>query len=203
MNDELIFLIKKAIGSETRNSFCKMAGISAGNFSRIMRGQRPSPDILLRISCCSKETVSYEQLMSAAGYTHNSGRGDIAILGAISAGTPIEAIEASEGRIRLDYDCSGAKEGNFALKVVGDSMDAANIPDGSVVVVRPQTSLDDGDIGAFRINGDVTVKRSYRKGENIVLMPVSTNPEHYPQIYAPEDDVALLGKVVMVLIDFE
>ena len=82
-------------------------------------------------------------------------------------------------------------------------MDAANIPDGSVVVVRPQTSLDDGDIGAFRINGDVTVKRSYRKGENIVLMPVSTNPEHYPQIYAPEDDVALLGKVVMVLIDFE
>ena len=82
-------------------------------------------------------------------------------------------------------------------------MDAAGIPNGSVVIVRPQNNLDSGEIGAFRVNGDVTVKRLYIEGNKTILMPVSKSPEYFPQIYTEEEEVSLLGKVIMVLIDFE
>ena len=204
MEKSLLELIEKAVGEASRNDFCRRAGISAGNFSRIMHGQRPSPEVLFRISYCSKETVSYEELMSAAGYIERQSKDNtINILGSIAAGSPIEAVNDVKGHITLDYDCSGRNAGNFALKVVGDSMDAAGIPNGSVVIVRPQNNLDSGEIGAFRVNGDVTVKRLYIEGNKTVLMPVSKSPEYFPQIYTEEEEVALLGKVIMVLIDFE
>ncbi len=202
MNSNLISLINMAIGEESRNNFCKRAGISAGNLSRIMRGQRPSPDVLECIANCTQATVTYRQLMEAAGYIDEE-MDDIAIIGAVAAGSPIEAVENIEGYISLNYNCSGAAKGSFALKVVGDSMDAAGIPDGSVVVVRPQSKLEEGEIGAFRVNGEVTVKRGYISNKRIMLMPVSHNSEHFPQVYTEEDDISLLGKVVMVLIDLE
>ena len=200
--NELVNLINIAIGQCSRNEFCRKAGISAGNLSRIMRGQKPSPEVLERIARCANATISYDQLMEAAGYITNK-RESIAILGSVAAGSPIEAVEDIRGYISLDYECSGASKGNFALKVVGDSMDAAGIPDGSVVIIRPQDKLAEGEIGAFRVNGEVTVKRNYINKGRILLMPVSSNPEHFPQVYTEEDDIDLLGKVVMVLIDFE
>ena len=60
-------LIEMAVGNGSRNEFCRRAGISAGNFSRILKGQKASPEILRKIAAASA-TVSYSQLMQAAGY---------------------------------------------------------------------------------------------------------------------------------------
>ena len=63
-------LIEMAVGNGSRNEFCRRAGISAGNFSRILKGQKASPEILRKIADASA-TVSYSQLMQAAGYVED------------------------------------------------------------------------------------------------------------------------------------
>lgn len=202
----LVNLIETAIGELSRNEFCKKARISAGNFSRIMQGQRPTPDILERIAGASDGKVTYEQLMLAAEYIENKTAAErgIPIYGVISAGSPIEAIEDIQGYVTLDYPCGGAAHpGNFALRVNGDSMNAMNIPDGCVVIVHPQEDIKDGEVAAVLVNGDATIKRIYRTDEHLMLMPASLNPIHQPQIYSENDDVRLLGKVVMSLVDIE
>jgi len=98
--------------------------------------------------------------------------------------------------MQLGQDC-------FALRVVGNSMDRANIPDGSVVIIRRQEQIRDGEIGAVLVDGQATVKRIYRQGEHIVLAPVSSDPEYSPQIYVNEDAVKVLGKVVFSLVEIE
>ena len=202
----LIDLIQCAIGEDSRTAFCRKAGISAGNFSRILKGQIPSPAVLRKIAYCAP-AVSYEQLMQAAGYTaipvETESKPAIPVYGSIAAGSPIEAIENFSGTIRLDLPNMQLGQDCFALRVVGNSMDRANIPDGSVVIIRRQEQIRDGEIGAVLVDGQATVKRIYRQGEHIVLAPVSSDPEYSPQIYVNEDAVKVLGKVVFSLVEIE
>lgn len=203
--------IQMAIGDCSRNEFSKKAGISAGNLSKIMHGQRPSPEVLKKIAQASCGRVTYEALLAAAGYVElprqkeerNEQHRGIPIYGSIAAGSPIEALEDLQGSIELKGDFARVGEGSFALKVVGDSMDMANIPDGSVVVIRPQSTIGQGEIGAVQVNGEVTIKRVYSQGEQLTLLPVSHNPIHQPQIYTKEDDIRILGKVVLALVDID
>ena len=92
----------------------------------------------------------------------------------------------------------------FALRIKGDSMTAANIPDGSLVTVRVQPQVENGEIAAVRVNNEnVTVKR-FKKDKNIVqLIPQSYNPEHQIQIYdLKSDKIDVVGKVVECKVEF-
>jgi len=194
--------IKRAMEGYSLNEFARMAGISAGNLSRILRGQRPSPDVLKKIAQASGGNVSYEQLMCAADYIREKQKkSSIPIYGTISAGLPIEAYEDIMGYVDLDYSYPGDQGEYIALKISGDSMDAVNIPDGAIVVIRLQPELTDGQIGAVMINGEATVKRVYVKDGSIVLMPCSHNPKHQPQIYKLPDEVKIIGKVVKAIVE--
>ncbi len=89
-------LILKCIGQNSRNEFCRRAGISAGNLSRILHGQRPRPEVLSKIAAAGYG-VSYERLMEAAGYLEQPGpqtedASGIPIFGSIAAGSPVEAL---------------------------------------------------------------------------------------------------------------
>ncbi len=204
-NRELNALIEKAIGKSSRNEFCRRAGISAGNLSKILRGQKPSPEILERIAE-SSAFVEYFELMQAAGYIEaeqQTANAAIPIVGSIAAGAPIEAAENFSGYLKIEYGHKNLGRDCLALNVVGDSMDLANIPDGSTVIVRRQDTLKDGDIGAVMVNGEVTVKKVFRKDAYLMLTPVSSKPVYQPQIYSPEDDVRILGKVILTIVDME
>ena len=126
---------------------------------------------------------------------HNLRR--IPILGRISAGMPIYAAENIEGYTYTDLNHGGEY---FALRVKGDSMDAARIADGDIVIVRKQDIVEDGEIAVVLIDmQDATMKRFYHNGSSITLMPQSTNPAHKPQIYdLTKTNVTVLGKVVKV-----
>ena len=92
--------------------------------------------------------------------------GQIPVVGVVTAGMPILALENQEGTISWDGDPSC-----FALRVRGDSMINAGILNGDMVVVRPQTSADDGQIVVARIEDEATVKRLQRRNGEIWLMP--------------------------------
>lgn len=121
----------------------------------------------------------------------------IPILGRIAAGTPIYVEENIEGYTYTDLN-GGAEY--FGLRVKGDSMNAARIYDGDVVIIRRQDIVEDGEIAAVVINDqDATLKRFSRHGDIVTLMPQSTNPANQPFIYnLKETSVRILGLVVKV-----
>ncbi len=77
--------------------------------------------------------------------------------------------------------------------------------EGNLLIVRKQDIVENGGIAVVMIDGnDATVKRFYRQGSTITLMPQSTNPEHLPQIYdTTKTPVHIIGKVVKNEIIFE
>ena len=103
----------------------------------------------------------------------NRRQGQIPVVGVVTAGLPILAVENQEGTMAWEGDPSC-----FALRVRGDSMINAGILSGDKVVVRPQQTADDGQIVVARIGDEATVKRlSCRKGQ-IWLLP--ENPDYDP-----------------------
>lgn len=121
----------------------------------------------------------------------------IPILGRIAAGRPVMAVENIEGYTYTDLN-GGAEY--FALRVKGDSMNAARINDGDVVIVRRQDVVDNGQIAVVLIDGeDATLKRFRQDGRTITLSPQSTNPTHQPIVLdASSNECNVLGLVVRV-----
>lgn len=117
----------------------------------------------------------------------------VPVLGRIAAGGPILATEAVEDIFPLPRELVGEGE-LFLLKVVGDSMVDAAICDGDWVVIRQQSTANNGDIVAAMIDGEATVKTFKRTGGQIWLMP--HNPAFDP---IPGNDAVVLGKVVTVI----
>ena len=101
--------------------------------------------------------------------------GQIPLIGTVTAGLPILALENREGTISWDGDPAC-----FALRVRGDSMINAGIFSGDVVVVRPQPTADDGQLVVARLEDEATVKRLRRRNGEIWLMPEN-------EAYAPID----------------
>ena len=99
--------------------------------------------------------------------------GQIPVVGVVTAGLPILAVENREGTMSWDGDSSC-----FALRVRGDSMINAGILDGDKVIVRPQSTADHGEIVVARIGDEATVKRLFRKNGELWLMP--ENPAYAP-----------------------
>ena len=115
--------------------------------------------------------------------------GRIPVLGTVTAGLPILAVENIEGYLPWDGDprC-------FALRVRGESMIGAGIFDGDTVVVRPQSTADNGHIVVALLGDEDTLKRIRRDRDGVWLLP--ENPD-----YAPIDgrEAAVLGKVRAVV----
>ena len=99
--------------------------------------------------------------------------GQIPVVGVVTAGLPILAVENREGSISWD-----GEPGCFALRVQGESMIGAGILDGDLVIVRPQPTADDGQIVVARIGEEATVKRLRRRNGQIWLLP--ENPAFEP-----------------------
>ena len=118
--------------------------------------------------------------------------GQIPVIGVVTAGLPILAVENQEGTLCWDGDPSC-----FALRVRGDSMVGAAILSGDLVVVRPQQHADDGQIVVARIGDEATVKRLRRRNGEIWLMPENDN-------YAPIDgtEAEIIGLVKAVVREY-
>ena len=117
--------------------------------------------------------------------------GQIPVVGVVTAGQPILAVENQEGTMPWN------DPGCFALRVRGDSMLNAGIFSGDKVVVRPQQSADDGQIVVARIGDEATVKRLRRKNGHVWLMP--ENDAYAP---IPGDEAQIIGIVKAVVREY-
>ncbi len=117
----------------------------------------------------------------------------VPLLGTVTAGLPITAIEEVEEYIPIP-NLSGDSDNYFALHVRGDSMVGAGILDGDIIVVRKTPTCRNGDIIVALIDDEATVKRFYKEKGYFRLMP--ENPAYEPIIV---NEVTILGKVAALV----
>ena len=117
----------------------------------------------------------------------------VPILGKVTAGLPILAVEEIQGYLPITASQQRGRE-LFALTVQGESMKNAGILDGDYVVVERTPTARDGDIVVALIEDEATVKRLYRETDCVRLQPEN---DAFEPIYAKE--VIILGKVVSVV----
>lgn len=122
----------------------------------------------------------------------------IPVVGNVRAGAPHLAVEDITGHLAMDVSVA-RWDNTFFLKVEGDSMIDAHIRDGDFVLVKSQQTAENGDIVVAIINDEATVKRFFRRRNNICLEPA--NPAMKPIIIKESQahEMIIVGKVVTVL----
>jgi repressor LexA len=114
------------------------------------------------------------------------------VVGQVAAGQPVLAEENIEEYVPVP-EIAGGDEGEFVLRVKGDSMVGAGIFEGDYVVVRPQETAADGEIVVALVEDEATVKRFFKEEDHVRLQPENDTLD--PIL---SRDVQLLGRVVGV-----
>lgn len=198
---------------KTQSDVCRLTGIGKSAISQYLKGSFvPKQQRVYAIAKALKVSESwlmgYDVLAEPKKEPKNQPTPEltpvdlrqvhrIPVLGRISAGLPLYAEEHIEDYIYTDLN--GGNE-YFGLRVQGDSMTAARICDGDVVVVRRQEQVEEGEIAVVMVgDDDATVKRFHQDGRKIMLSPQSYNPVHQVQVYdLKETSIRIIGKVVQV-----
>jgi repressor LexA len=114
----------------------------------------------------------------------------VPLLGTISAGKPLEAVEESDEYVPIP--ASLARGSCFVLRVAGDSMVEDAILDGDLVVLQSCEKVDDGEVAVALLPDDTaTLKRVYVESDRVRLQPANSSME---PLYA--DEVRIRGRVV-------
>ena len=114
------------------------------------------------------------------------------LVGHVAAGQPILAEENIEDYVSVP-ELAGGEEGEYVLRVRGDSMKNAGILEGDFVVVRPQETAGDGEIVVALVGEEATVKRFFKESDHVRLQPENEALEPIRS-----RDVKVMGRVVGV-----
>ena len=112
------------------------------------------------------------------------------LVGQVAAGQPVLAEENIEDYVPTP-GLAGGEDGDYLLRVRGDSMMNVGILDGDLVVVKRQDAADDGEIVVALVGEEATVKRYFRETDHIRLQP-----ENDAMDPIRSRDVRVMGKVV-------
>ncbi len=119
------------------------------------------------------------------------------ILGSVACGNPIFADEELEGYASLEGDINA----DFCLYAKGDSMIDAGIRDGSIVFIKKQPTVENGQIAVVLIEDEATLKRVYFDKDNKRMILNPANAAYAPIIVDSSElesgSVRILGKAVM------
>jgi len=113
------------------------------------------------------------------------------LLGVVAAGRPIEPIENPEP-VEVPASLLGSGE-RYVLRVRGDSMIEDGIRDGDLIVVRRTARAADGETAVAVVDGEVTLKRLYRRGKSVELRPANAELR---AIHVRADRVEVRGVLV-------
>jgi repressor LexA len=132
------------------------------------------------------------ELLGEAARKVIPGPSGLPIVGRVAAGTPILAEENVEDYVEVPQ-IAGGEEGEYVLRVRGDSMKDAGILDNDFVVVHQQETANNGEIVVALVGEEATVKRYFRESDHIRLQPENETMEPIRT-----RDAAVLGRVVGV-----
>lgn len=182
----------------TRKEIADFLGVHETTIKRYEDGdtKKLPTDRLEKIAKYLNTSIDY--LMGWEDEAKESNQGiKIPVLGAVPAGIPITAIEDI-----IDYEeipQSWSNQGDFfGLRIKGNSM-YPKLENGDVVIVKKQSTADNGDVVIAMVNGDDATCKRYKR-MNAGIMLTSDNSEYSPMFYTNEQiqslPVTIIGKVV-------
>ncbi|HEX2926591.1 MAG TPA: transcriptional repressor LexA [Ruminiclostridium sp.] len=145
------------------------------------------------IKILNKNTQVKENHGNREGYYTSREMVDVPVVGRVTAGQPILAVENITDTFPLPVDFVQNSDA-FMLRIQGESMIEAGILDKDFVLVRQQSSANNGDIVVALIGDEATCKTFYREKDHIRLQPQNSSME--PIIV--KDELSILGKVIGV-----
>jgi repressor LexA len=117
-------------------------------------------------------------------------RPGLPVVGHVAAGEPVFAEENIEDYVQTP-EFAGGRDGEYLLRVRGESMKNVGIMEGDLVVVKPQPTATDGDIVVALVGEEATVKRFFQEPDHVRLQPENEAMEPIRS-----RDVRVMGKVV-------
>lgn len=195
--------LQEAIKSSglTQSEVSKRSGISRGSITDYLKGRYEAKqdkvyDLAKVLGVRSDWLMGFNVPKVERNSTTTIDVTTVPVLSKVSAGMPIYAEENIVDYIYLpDHEVKPGKE-VFGLVVDGDSMNREFKQD-DIVIIEKDAIVENGEIGVVMINGyNATLKQVKYAGDSIILMPMSDNPEHDPQIYNNQDEVTIIGKVI-------
>lgn len=203
-------LIQRAIGMRGVTHFAKDAGLSAGNLSRIRKGQLATPETLKKIAAVADE-VTFAELMDAAGYTEteflkaedpmatpttNRVMG-IPIVYALKGSK--EDIKKDETLPRAYYYADAFGLGDFIFFIVNDDAFVPKVSQGDKVLIDLTKKPADSDIALFLLNGKETLLRHLmRRGKKYYYY--GNDLTKYPMTEVDVSDISIYGTAVRAFI---
>jgi len=112
------------------------------------------------------------------------------LVGSVAAGQPVLAEDNVEEYVPVP-DIAGGEDGEYLLRIKGESMKDAGILEGDIVVVHQQDTANDGEIVVALLGEEATVKRYFRESDHIRLQPENETMEPIRS-----KEVKVLGRVV-------
>lgn len=193
---------------KTQKEAAAMIGISRSYYNELENGiKTPSEHVLRLLATAMRVTPEYlrgepeleperePELVDLRKAVVNVDIALIPLVGEIRAGVSMYAQNNIESYVRVDGSSIDSNKAYFFLKVVGDSMNRV-IREGDIVLVEHTPCFETGNIViALFENGDATIKKVRIKGDRIILIPDSYNPEYTIHSYS-EDEVSIVGKVI-------
>ncbi|WP_169712891.1 XRE family transcriptional regulator [Psychrilyobacter atlanticus] len=186
------------------NQFCMNNNIQTSLYSRLENGkvQKINPYLLKKIARGLK--IDYKELYIIVNYLEDGNDIEqkiktptikIPLFESISVGYGFK-----EGAV-LDYIVVPELKNThlyYAIKLMGNSMEPT-IKDRSIIIIKKDESITDGEIGAFIVEGGAVVKR-IRRGENENIL-ISDNHSYMPIVIRNEEDYHECGRIVKVITD--
>lgn len=174
----------------TGSEIAKAIGItSCGVVHRYLRALEEAGLIQL-------EAKRHRNIRLRSNKQRNSGN-EIPLLGTIAAGLPIEAVQIAES-IGVTADLAG--NDHFALRVQGDSMQDEHIVDGDIIICKPTSVVENGQVVVALIDGDQATLKYYHQADGMITL-LSANKSYPPQQY--EADRVVIQALFFGLIRLE
>lgn len=189
-------LIKYEIASDkSHNDVANEVGVSLSTYYRWMNGEstKLKKGTIKRLS----EVLNYDVQRVLEEQEKFK-----PIIGNVKAGYGMYADEDVEDYIELGY--LDAQNGDYFLRVQGDSMEGSHIYDGDIVYVKQTDSVNSGQIAVILLGEEVTVKKVIYKGDLMILE--ASNPKYEARYFTSKEvkelPVKILGLVRFVRTDF-
>ncbi len=119
---------------------------------------------------------------------------ELPVMGRIAAGTPIEAISEVSHHVAVPGSMLSGRGEHYALEVRGDSMIEAGIHDGDIVVIREQTTAENGDIVVALVEGHEATLKRFRRMRGMIALEAA-NPAYETRVLR-DDQVQVQGRLV-------
>lgn len=178
----------------TQEEVAKRLGVSKQTYSHYENEKRkPSLETIKELA--SVYQVNIDDIFSDE---KQDGSDALPIVGKIACGEGILAFEDIEG---YEYTPREWVKGGdyFYLRAKGDSMTGARINDGDLLLIRKQSTIENGEIAAVMVGEEALLKRVYKNGDQFILQ--SENSSYHP-IFASASEVQIIGKLKLSIINF-